>query len=163
MYILKFRYRMGCVNTSRLISALLESVRNCLPLRHLKTARAYQIRLAFQELYDQLLGARVPHVRQSCTVTSAGGDRQALGSGQRLRRFAQTLGRPKNARLAQPLPPLRQGLGEPQSQSACVSADGFHPPHGQAAMPGLATRCSACQRAACGPFTRFAGPGRPPR
>src|SRR5208282_6135023 len=86
----------------------------------------------------RLPGAGVPQVRQSRAVTSAGGDRQALGSSHGLRRLAQTLGGGKNAGLAEPLPPPGQGLGEPQSQGTGISADGVHPPHGQEAMPGLA-------------------------
>jgi transposase len=32
-------------------------------------------------------------------------------------------------RLAQPLPPARQGLGEPQPHRACLPQARFHPPH----------------------------------
>jgi transposase len=86
----------------------------------------------------RLSGARVPQVHPSRALSGAGRDRQAFRSGQGLRRAAQTLRGGENPRLAQPLPPLRQGLGEPQSQGASFSADGIHLPHGQEAMPCLA-------------------------
>jgi len=82
--------------------------------------------------------ARIPQVCQSCAVTGEGGDRQALGPGEGVRRLAQTLGGGANARVAEPLPSARQGLGKPQSQGAGISADGIHSPHGQEAMPRLA-------------------------
>ena len=40
--------------------------------------------------------------------------------------------------MVKSLPPLEQGLGEPQSQGEGISNDGIHPLHGQEAMPGLA-------------------------
>jgi len=85
----------------------------------------------------RLPGARVPQLRQSRAVTGTGGDREALRSGQGLRGAAQALGGGKNARLAQPMPPPGQGLGEPQSQGARISAHGVRPSHGQEAIPGL--------------------------
>ena len=44
----------------------------------------------------------------------------------------------RTTRLAEPLPSVEQGLGEPQPQGAGVPAHGFHSLHGQKAMPGLA-------------------------
>ena len=44
----------------------------------------------------------------------------------------------ENTRLADPLPSVEQGFGEPQPQGAGVPADRFHSLHGQKAMPGLA-------------------------
>ena len=67
-------------------------------------------------------------------TTRSSGDRIRPG----LRRVAQTLGGQENTRLAEPLPSVEQGLGEPQPQGAGVPAHGFHSLHGQKAMPGLA-------------------------
>ena len=86
--------------------------------------------------------ARVPSIREGRPLTSGRRDRQAVRSGQGLRRIAQTLGGRKNARLAEPMPPPEQGLGVPQPQGAGISTDGVHPLHGQEAMPGLASNVS---------------------
>jgi hypothetical protein len=65
-----------------------------------------------------------PRVRERRPLQAGCRDRQALRSGQRLHRTAQTLGGGENARPAEPLPSLEQGLGEPQSQGAGFSDDG---------------------------------------
>src|SRR5208337_1108963 len=85
----------------------------------------------------RLSRTRVPRLRASRPGAGGSGDRQTLGSGQRLRRLAETLGGGKNAGLAGPLPPSRQGLGGAQPQGPRLSDDGLHPPHGQKAMPQL--------------------------
>ena len=83
-------------------------------------------------------GPEFRSVRERRPLSGRGRDRQAIRSGQGFRCIAQTLGGRENARLAESLPPLEQGLGEPQSQGEGISNDGIHPLHGQEAMPGLA-------------------------
>lgn len=61
-------------------------------------------------------------------------DRQALGSGQGVRRVAQALGRGAHVRMARPLSPPRQGLGVPQYQGARLPQAGLHPPYDPKAL-----------------------------
>ena len=56
-------------------------------------------------------------------------DRQAIRSGEGLRRPAQALGGRTHHRLAQPLPPTGQGLGEPQPQRARLHQARVHSTH----------------------------------
>ena len=51
-----------------------------------------------------------------------------------LRRAAQALDRRTHHRLAQPLPPPRQGLGVPQPQGPRLPAPRLHPPHAAKAL-----------------------------
>jgi hypothetical protein len=39
--------------------------------------------------------------------------------------------------MAQPMSPIGQGLGKPQSQGARIFAPRLHTPHGQKAMQGI--------------------------
>ena len=52
-----------------------------------------------------------------------------------VRRPAQALDRRADHRLAQPLPPVGQGLGVPEPQRARLPALGLRPPHAPKAMP----------------------------
>ena len=56
-------------------------------------------------------------------------DRQAIRSGEGLRHPAQALGGRTHHRLAQPLPPTGQGLGEPQPQRARLHQARVHSTH----------------------------------
>src|SRR6202011_3417071 len=60
-----------------------------------------------------------------------------LASGKRLRGVAKALDRRTDDRLAQPLPPPRQGLGKPQSQRSRFPQTRFNPPHAPKAMQSL--------------------------
>src|SRR3981081_2444746 len=62
------------------------------------------------------------------------GDRQALRYSKGLCGLAQAMDRRTHHRLAQPLPPLGQGLGVPQPKGLGVLAPGLNPPHAAKAL-----------------------------
>jgi hypothetical protein len=64
-------------------------------------------------------------------------NRPTRRSRQRVRAIAQALDCRTHDRLAEPLPPTGQGLGEPQSQRSRFSQTRFHPAHVAKAMQSL--------------------------
>src|ERR1700694_5584909 len=62
------------------------------------------------------------------------GDRQALRYRKGLSGLAQAMDRRTHHRLAQPLPPLGQGLGVPQPKGLSVLAPRLNPPHAEKAL-----------------------------
>src|SRR6202040_3370834 len=64
-------------------------------------------------------------------------NRQALRSSERVRAVAKALDRRTHDRLAQPLPPLGQGLGKSKSQRSCFPQTRVHSPHAAKAMQSL--------------------------
>ena len=64
-------------------------------------------------------------------------NRQTTRSGKRLRAVAQALDRRTHDRLAQPLPPPRQGLGKSQPQRPRVLETRIHPPNAAKALQSM--------------------------
>ena len=60
-----------------------------------------------------------------------------FGSCQGVRAVTQALDRRAHHRLAQPLPPSRQGLGKSQPQRPCVLETCLNPPHVAKALQSL--------------------------
>src|SRR3954463_7200489 len=82
----------------------------------------------------RLSGATVPGGFATRLPPRPGGDRQAIRSGQGLRRLAETLDCRTHHSLAEPLPSAGQGLGVPQPQGARLPALGFHSPDAPKAL-----------------------------
>jgi hypothetical protein len=61
----------------------------------------------------------------------------ARGKGQGIRGSATPLGCRAHLRMAQPLPPPRQGLGKSHPQRARLPAPRLHPPHAQKTLQSL--------------------------
>src|SRR3954465_12159550 len=82
----------------------------------------------------RLSGAAVPEGFATRLPPRPCGDRQAIRSGQRLRRLAEALDCRTHHSLAEPLPSAGQGLGVPQPQGARLPALGFHSPDAPKAL-----------------------------
>src|SRR5215475_13940865 len=76
----------------------------------------------------RLSGTEIPQCAANDLAPPRNADRQAFRS-EAICGAAQALDRRAYPRLAQPLPKARQGLGEPQSQSARILAPRLNPPH----------------------------------
>ena len=85
-----------------------------------------------------LSGSGIPEVAEAGPVPGRSTDRQAIRPQQRICRTAQTVGSRTHAGLAQQVPRTGQGLGEPQSQDARLSAARLHSSYSQKAMQELA-------------------------
>ena len=78
--------------------------------------------------FHRLSGTEIPQRAANDLAPPRNADRQAFRS-EAICGAAQALDRRAYPRLAQPLPKARQGLGEPQSQSARILAPRLNPPH----------------------------------
>src|SRR5260370_18100043 len=83
----------------------------------------------------RLSGADLSVRRSQNPPANRRGDRQALRYRKGLCGLAQAMDRRTHHRLAQPLPPLGQGLGVPQPKGLGVLAPRLNPPHADKALP----------------------------
>src|SRR6516164_2557247 len=79
----------------------------------------------------------LPYRARQSPAQPQNGNFQTLRSCQRVRAITQALDCRTYDRLAEPLPPTGQGLGESQSQRSRFPQTRFHPPHVAKAMQSL--------------------------